>query len=145
MDYDEDIITVLTTDECWDALRRHEFGRLAYVLGGEVSIAPVNYAVDGETLLFTTAEGSKLLGVLMNPDVVFEIDGYDDELAHSVIVRGRASLLSEDQEHRIENVDLRPWLDTLKYNVVEVTPTRITGRSFRLSDSGGTRREPRPL
>lgn len=129
----DDIITELTDEECWEALRQHEFGRLAYLLGDEVNIAPVNYAVDGETLLFMTAEGSKLLGVVMNPEVVFEVDGHDDELAHSVIVRGRARQLAESQEHRVESTGLRPWIDTLKYNVVEITPTRITGRRFRLT------------
>lgn len=134
MDYD-DIITELTTEECWEALKNEEFGRLAYRLGEEVNIAPINYAVDGDRLLFRTAEGSKLLGVVMYPDVVFEIDGYDDEFAESVIVRGRARLLSESEEHRVENVELHPWLDTLKYNVVEIAPTQITGRRFKLNRS----------
>lgn len=131
----EEIITELTNEECWEALRNEEFGRLAYRLGEEVNIAPINYAVDGDTLLFTTAEGSKLLGVVMHPDVVFEIDGYDDQFAESVIVRGQARVLSEKEEHRVENVELHPWLDTLKYNVVEIAPTQITGRRFKLSRS----------
>lgn len=134
MDYDE-VVSELSIDECWAALREEEFGRLAYRLGDEVSIAPINYAVDGDTLLFKTAEGSKLLGIVMNPDVVFEIDRYDDEIAESVIVRGFARLLSEVDEHRAEDIPLRPWLDTLKYNVVEITPREITGRRFRLSRS----------
>jgi nitroimidazol reductase NimA-like FMN-containing flavoprotein (pyridoxamine 5'-phosphate oxidase superfamily) len=133
MDYDDEIINELTAQECWDALRDEEFGRLAYRLGDEVNIAPLNYAVDGETLLFKTAEGSKLLGVVMHPDVVFEIDRYDEELAQSIIVRGRARLLEEDEAHRAENVALRPWLDTLKYNVVEIYPLEVTGRRFHLN------------
>ena len=130
---DDEIINVMTDEECWTALQEDEFGRLAYRLGSEVNIAPINYAVDGETLLFKTAEGSKLLGVVMNPDVVFEIDSYDEELATSVIVRGRARLLEEDEAHREERVPLRPWLDTLKYNVVEIAPTEISGRRFHLN------------
>jgi nitroimidazol reductase NimA-like FMN-containing flavoprotein (pyridoxamine 5'-phosphate oxidase superfamily) len=129
---EDDIVTVLSEEECWDALHADEFGRLAYRLGDEVNIAPVNYAVDGRTLLFRTAEGSKLLGVVMSPDVVFEIDGYDDTQAHSVIVRGRARLLEEDEAHRAENVPLRPWVDTSKYNVVEIVPTELSGRRFLL-------------
>ena len=136
MDFDEDIITELTPEECWEALRGHEVGRLAYQLGGEVHIAPVNFAVDGETLLFLTAEGSKLLGVVMNPDVVFEVDGHDGQHAHSVIVRGVARQLAENQHHRVDEVDLRPWLATLKYDVVEIRPTRVTGRRFRLGGAG---------
>lgn len=136
MDY-EDIIDELTPEECWQELGAQELGRLAYRLGDEVDIAPINYAVDGRTLLFTTAEGSKLLGVVMNPEVVFEIDEYDDEFAKSVIVRGRARLLGKHEAHRIEHVALRPWLDTLKYNVVEIAPTQVTGRRFKLSRTQG--------
>jgi uncharacterized protein len=142
MDYDDEIITELTTQECWEALRGAELGRLAYRIGEDVNIAPVNYAVDGETLLFMTAEGSKLLGVVMNAGVAFEIDRIDGELAHSVVVRGRARLLEEDEAHRAENVALRPWIDTLKYNVVEIVPEGLTGRRFRLNEPqpGATRR-----
>lgn len=133
MSSDDQIITELTTEECWAMLRAEEFGRLAYRLPEEVNIVPINYAVDGDSLLFRTAEGNKLLGVVIYSDVVFEIDSYDDEYAQSVILRGNARRLEEDEEHRADHVPLRPWLDTLKYNVVEIIPTQITGRRFKLS------------
>ena len=131
---DEDEATgVLTTDECWAMLRANEFGRLAFHLGDEVHLTPINYAVDGDTLLFRTAEGSKLLAVEMNPDVAFEIDEFDEQHARSVIVRGVARHLGEAEEHRAENVPLRPWVTTLKYDVVEIRPTEVSGRRFELS------------
>jgi nitroimidazol reductase NimA-like FMN-containing flavoprotein (pyridoxamine 5'-phosphate oxidase superfamily) len=124
---------VMTTEECWDMLRANEFGRLAFHLGGEVHLTPVNYAVDHDTLLFRTAEGSKLLGVEMNSDVAFEIDEFDEHHARSVILRGVARHLPEDEEHRAENVPLRPWIPTLKYDVVEIRPSEVSGRTFELS------------
>jgi nitroimidazol reductase NimA-like FMN-containing flavoprotein (pyridoxamine 5'-phosphate oxidase superfamily) len=130
---EEDPIGMMTDEECWEMLRTQEFGRLAYHLGDEVHLTPVNYAVEGETLLFRTGEGSKLLAVEMNPDVAFEIDEFDDSRARSVIVRGVARHLDEHEEHRAENVPLRPWVATLKYDVVEIRPTQISGRSFELS------------
>ena len=125
---------VLDETVCWDLLRAHEFGRLAFHLGEQVHIVPVNYAVDHDTLLFRTAEGSKLLAVAMEPDVAFEIDEYDEHTARSVVVRGRARLLAEHEEVRAENVPLRPWVsgDT-KFNVVEIVPTEVTGRRFDLA------------
>ncbi len=132
-------ITNLAEKECWDLLRSHEFGRLAFHLAEQVHITPLNYAVDHDTatdersLLFRTAEGSKLLGVVMNGDCAFEIDDYDDEHAWSVIVRGVARKLEEDEEHRAENVPLRPWVGTNKANVVEITVTEVSGRRFNLS------------
>lgn len=125
---------ILEADECWELLRSKEFGRLAFHLAEEVHITPINYAVDRETLLFRTAEGSKLLGVVMNPDVAFEIDEFDDRSARSVVIKGRARLLPENEAHRAEHIPLRPWVDPdMKYNVVEIAPTTMTGRQFDLT------------
>jgi nitroimidazol reductase NimA-like FMN-containing flavoprotein (pyridoxamine 5'-phosphate oxidase superfamily) len=126
-------MTELSTEECWEMLRAEEFGRLAFRLVDEVHITPINYAVDHDTLLFQTAEGSKLLGVVMNSDVAFEIDDFSEREAHSVVMRGTARMLGEDEEHRAENVPLRPWVEGLKYNVVEIRPTEISGRHFDLN------------
>ncbi|WP_110181021.1 pyridoxamine 5'-phosphate oxidase family protein [Nocardioides solisilvae] len=123
----------LDEDQAWEFLRSHEFGRLAFHLADEVHIAPINYAVDHRTLLFRTAEGSKLLGVVMNPDIAFEVDEIDEHEATSIVIRGTARRLEEDEAHRAENVPLRPWVDDLKYDVVEITPTEVTGRRFHLS------------
>ena len=125
--------TELSADECWQMLREQEFGRLAFRLVDEVHITPINYAVDHDTLLFRTAGGNKLLSVAMGSEVAFEIDRYDDEHARSVVVRGTARILPEDEEHRADNVPLRPWVGTPKYNVVEIHPTAVTGRAFMLS------------
>lgn len=129
----DDSNRALTEAECWEFLRSQEFGRLAYHLLEEVNIVPLNFAVDGETLLFRTAPGSKLIGVVMNADVAFEADAYDETTARSVVVHGSARLLPEDEAHRAENVPLRPWVDDQKYNVVEIVPTKLTGRQFDLT------------
>ena len=129
----DEVVTELTSEECWEMLRNEEFGRLAYRLVDEVHITPINYAVQGGSLLFRTAEGNKLLAVVMGSEVAFEIDRYDEESARSVVVRGTARLLPEDEAHRADNVPLRPWTTTLKYNVVEIQPKVVSGRAFELS------------
>ena len=131
--------TRMSTEECWEFLQRHELGRLAFHLADEVHITPINYAVDHDpvtghrSLLFRTAEGTKLLGVVMNPDVAFEVDELVAETAASVIVRGRARRLEEDEAHRAENVPLRPWVATPKWDVVEIEVTDISGRHVELA------------
>ena len=129
----DQVVTELSPEECWEMLRDEEFGRLAYLLAGEVHITPINYAVEGGSLLFRTAEGNKLLAVVMGSDVALEIDQYGEDRARSVVVRGPARLLPEDEAHRAENVPLRPWVPTLKYNVVEIEPKVVSGRAFELS------------
>ena len=131
--------TRMSTEECWEFLQRHELGRLAFHLADEVHITPINYAVDHDpvtghrSLLFRTAEGTKLLGVVMNPDVAFEVDELVAETAASVIVRGRARRLEEDEAHRAEQLPLRSWVATPKWDVVEIEVTEISGRHFELS------------
>ena len=66
-------VTEMTNADCWEMLRRQEFGRLAYHLGEGVQIAPINYAVDGDCIVFRTAEGSKLSGILGNGDVALSL------------------------------------------------------------------------
>ena len=129
-----DMDTVLPLEECWELLRAHAFGRLAFHLADQVHITPINYVVDKDTLMFRTAEGSKLLGVVMNDDVAFEIDGENGEVAWSVIVRGTAKLLDEAAAHRADDLPLRPWVKSYKYNVVEITPVAISGRRFQLDE-----------
>jgi uncharacterized protein len=125
-------VTELPLDECWELLRAQALGRLAFHLADQVHITPINYVVDKDALLFRTAEGSKLLGVVMNEDVAFEIDGENGHVAWSVIVRGTAKLLDEAAAHRADDLPLRPWVSSYKYNVVEITPTAISGRRFEL-------------
>lgn len=125
--------SVLTDDACWQFLREQEFGRLAFHLADEVHLTPLNYAVDGRSLLFRTAPGSKLLGIVMNDDVAFEIDQFSDSEVRSVIVRGRARLLEEDEAHRADSVPLRSWVGLQKYNVVELVPSEVSGRRFALN------------
>lgn len=57
-------IRILTTDECWQRLKDHlaKVGRLG-TGGPSPDILPVNYAVDGRSVVFHTAAGKKLAAV----------------------------------------------------------------------------------
>jgi nitroimidazol reductase NimA-like FMN-containing flavoprotein (pyridoxamine 5'-phosphate oxidase superfamily) len=127
-------VTALSPDECWELLHGHEFGRLAYHLASEVHIVPINYAVDdAHRLVFRTAEGSKLLGLTMDADVAFEVDEFHEEEARSVVVRGRARQLEPPEVEEVEQLPLRPWVDTAKFNVIAIEVDEMTGRHFELT------------
>jgi len=123
---------VLDEGACWAFLGTEEFGRLAFRMADEVHIVPINYAVEGGTLLFRTAPGDKLLAVALGGEVAFEADRIQDERATSVVVRGRARILPEDEAHRAERVSLRSWVGEHKYDVVEIAPEHVSGRSYQL-------------
>lgn len=128
----DDPVQELTLEQCWQLLGDEEFGRLAYRLVDEVHIVPINYLVDNRCLLFRTASGNKLLAAALHSDVAFEIDWRDDRSAWSVVARGTLRRLGEDEQHRLDNLPQQPWVDTPKYDVVELTPDEVTGRSFQL-------------
>ncbi|MEX1079132.1 MAG: pyridoxamine 5'-phosphate oxidase family protein [Homoserinimonas sp.] len=126
---EENPITALTADECWDLLHTIELGRLAVSVGGSPDIFPVNYVVDGRSLVFRSAEGTKLLELTINSKVAFEADGWDEFTAWSVVVRGTAQRLErQDEILRADDLPLRPWTATLKYNYVRIAPQVVTGR-----------------
>lgn len=128
----DDPVQELTVEQCWQLLGDEEFGRLAYRLVDEVHIVPINYLVDNRCLLFRTASGNKLLAAALHSDVAFEIDWRDDRSAWSVVARGTLRRLGEDEQHRLDGLPQQPWVDTPKYDVVELTPDEVTGRSFQL-------------
>ncbi len=62
----------LTVNDCWNQLATAAFGRLAVITNGLPEIFPLNYALDGHTLVFRTRVGSKLNDLVMYNAVVFE-------------------------------------------------------------------------
>jgi uncharacterized protein len=124
-------ITELELDKCWEHLRANTLGRLAISVGDEIDIFPINYVVDGDTLVFRTAPGTKLLEVTIAQSVALEIDGFTANDAWSIVVKGSAVRLELQSE--IDAADLLPlvpWIPTLKYTYVRITPTSISGREF---------------
>ena len=129
---DQDPVTTLSEEECWELLEAEEFGRLAYRLVDEVHIVPINFVSDGRALLFRTASGNKLLAAALHSDVAFEIDWHSDVAAWSVVVRGRLHRLAEDEAARVEGRLPQSWIPTPKYDVIELQPDVVTGRRFLL-------------
>ena len=79
-------------------------GRVITSLRGEPEIFPVNFVVQHRTVLFRTAEGTKLLSAAMNNQVVFEADEHNVAEGWSVIVRGTAHMLSSTTRSTTRNV-----------------------------------------
>lgn len=128
---DDAPITELSEAEAWELLRTTQLGRLAATAGGELDIFPVNYVVDGSTLLFRTAPGTKLIELTVRNEVAFEIDGWTEHGAWSVVVKGLAEQLEHQAEiDRADALPLTPWIPTLKHRFVRITPTQIRGRQF---------------
>ncbi|WP_127476574.1 pyridoxamine 5'-phosphate oxidase family protein [Microbacterium sulfonylureivorans] len=124
-------VSAMDEDACWNLLARNELGRLAVAVGGEPDIFPVNFVVDGPTVLFRTAPGSKLAEMSVNPRVAFEVDEYDETFGASVVLKGTARRLELQREiDEADALPLAPWIPTLKYRWVRILPASVTGRRF---------------
>ena len=131
----DETVVALTEQECWEHLTSQELGRLVTHVGDVLDIFHVNYVIDDGTLLFRTAEGSKLFELTINDEVLFEVDAHTDDDAWSVVVRGRARRLDTSAEvQAADQLPLRPWIPTLKYNYVRIVPTSLSGRHFRRAE-----------
>jgi nitroimidazol reductase NimA-like FMN-containing flavoprotein (pyridoxamine 5'-phosphate oxidase superfamily) len=131
MDENTPPIVQVSDEEAWELLRTTPVGRLATHAAGEVDIFPINYVVDGSSLVFRTAPGTKLLELTVHHAVAFEIDGWTEHGAWAVIVKGEA----EELQHQIDidraaQLPLVPWIPTLKDRYVRITPTSVSARRF---------------
>jgi len=131
MTHSDTPVTALSDEESWELLSAVHLGRLVTVVDGKPEIFPVNFVVQRRTVLFRTAEGTKLFGTVMNDQVLFEADDHNVIGGWSVIVRGTAEVLfAADHIHDAEQAGLYPWIATRKLRYVRITPAQITGRRF---------------
>lgn len=137
MSENTDVIQNLSDEESLDLLATKTFGRLVVRRKDDMDLFPLNYLVHEGEIYFRTAEGSKLFSLTLNNDVLFEADNVDGDSqeAWSVVVKGTARTLSSNAEiEAADQLPLKPWLPTLKYNYVVVSPNEISGRKFHLGD-----------
>jgi nitroimidazol reductase NimA-like FMN-containing flavoprotein (pyridoxamine 5'-phosphate oxidase superfamily) len=138
---------ILSEDECWSLLAGEEVGRLAVSITDHPDIFPVNHLVDDGTILFRTAEGTKLAAAVLGVAVAFEVDGWSPAsgTAWSVVVKGRAEEIETMEElFAAEELPLFPWHATPKNRYVRIVPDEVTGRRFAVRDGAGRGRAPRP-
>lgn len=125
-------MTILSEDESWELLASVALGRLVICLDSGPEIFPVNFVVQRPTVLFRSAEGTKLLSLVLNQHVAFEADGYSPDEGWSVIVHGTAEVLSTNAEmNEADRAGLRPWVAMLKLRYVRIHASTISGRGFR--------------
>jgi nitroimidazol reductase NimA-like FMN-containing flavoprotein (pyridoxamine 5'-phosphate oxidase superfamily) len=122
-------LEVLDRAECVEHLRRHHLGRLGFVAGGRPLILPVNYALDGEHVVFRTDEGTKLHAVV-GAHVAFEIDEVDNvyHSGWSVVVLGRAEIAEAAEHASLGRLPLGPWCPGPKQHWIRIRPEVVSGR-----------------
>lgn len=124
-------LQVLDRALCLELLASHDVGRVAVVMGTAPLIFPVNYLLDEDTILFRTAEGTKLSGAGTGFRMCFEIDGIDQHAREgwSVVVSGMGRRIVEPNElARVRTLPLEPWARGDKPYWIRIRPETMTGR-----------------
>ena len=125
----------LDDEQSWRLLEGTKHGRLVVSVAGEPDIFPVNYVTANRNIYLRTAPGNKLAQLTINSTVLFETDGILSEEAWSVVLRGKARVLSNSAElAAVEELGLKTWVPTLKDFYVEIEPTSVSGRHFEFGE-----------
>ena len=126
----------LPVETCWRMLAGAVVGRVGFDLGRGPRIHPLNYALDGETVVVRTARRSELArftelfaaGAL----VAFEVDhiDYDWHQGWSVLINGYVSpVYRPDELSRLKRFrSPRSWAGGERDLLVRISPVEVTGR-----------------
>jgi nitroimidazol reductase NimA-like FMN-containing flavoprotein (pyridoxamine 5'-phosphate oxidase superfamily) len=129
-------IEVLSKEQSLELLASHSVGRIGFVDGIHPTVLPVNYAFDGEGVVFRTDLGTKLFASRRQP-VAFEVDEIDTvaRTGWSVHVHGVADeiVIGEQDEvfEKIRRLAFVPWGAGTVLHWVRILPIEITGRRIR--------------
>jgi nitroimidazol reductase NimA-like FMN-containing flavoprotein (pyridoxamine 5'-phosphate oxidase superfamily) len=123
----------LPPERSWRLLTLASVGRVGVVVDGRPEIYPVNYAVDGFSVVFRTDKGSKLRGLTGRPEVCFESDGlnFEDRTGWCVLARGRATDVSGAKEkQRLAELPVDFWWLAEDPHWIRIDVSEITGREI---------------
>ena len=124
---------VIPAEECYRLLAGHEFGRIGVVADHYPLILPVNYRLDGTTVVIRTHAGT-ILHAAEHANVTFEVDEIDraSRSGWSVLLRATAEEVGE--QHRAELVAstqaarVEPWAPGDKGHWMRLVAHEISGR-----------------
>jgi uncharacterized protein len=131
----EEVLEVLDEQQCQTLIRSRNIGRIAFELDGEPEILPINYTTDGTTVVFRTAEDTRLREAVKRR-VAFEVDDWEPTtgVGWSVVVKGVAEEITRGIDPFAIALRSRPVIPLApgaREIWIAVYPSEITGRRFR--------------
>lgn len=120
--------------ECWALLTASQVGRVAVVVDDQPAICPVNYVVDGDSIV-VRSNWPILTSACPSP-VALQVDGGEGglETGWSVMVQGFAHDITDALDltsERLQKVPVSPWAPGQKPRLLHLVPRTITGHHFR--------------
>jgi transcriptional regulator with XRE-family HTH domain len=131
------VLDNLSPDECRRYVAAGGVGRFLFddEQRGPVAL-PVNYRMDGDDVVFRTANDDVVAEGAQHQRVSFDVDHFDDALGEgwSVLLSGTAGVISDPGElAKAAALGIQPWAGGDRNIYVRLTPSQITGRRIRIT------------
>ncbi|WP_214110454.1 pyridoxamine 5'-phosphate oxidase family protein [Acrocarpospora catenulata] len=123
-------LRTLSRQECLRLLAVTPIGRIVFTDRALPAVQPVNYLLDGETIVIRTAGGSRLAAATREAIVAFEVDDIDPvtRTGWSVTVLGLARGVTDPAERRrLAALPLLPWARGDADHFIVLTADRVSG------------------
>lgn len=127
-------IEELSEHQCRELLASKDLGRIAFSIGDQPEIFPINYAADGSVVVFRTASGTELQSAVMTR-VAFEVDDWDadGQVGWSVVLKGIAQEVTtgiDPFSAALRERRVSPLAPGERVQWIAIYPSEITGRRF---------------
>ncbi|MET9414381.1 pyridoxamine 5'-phosphate oxidase family protein [Streptomyces klenkii] len=127
------LLAHLAEDECWQRLGTHGIGRIGMASGPAPVILPVNFLVDGRSIVYR-AEADDTLAAADGERLAFEADHIDEHLSNgwSVLINGTAEHITDPGtvEGLADRPGAEPWAGGKRDLWIRVRPGQVTGRTI---------------
>lgn len=129
-------IEELGRDECLTRMATQRLGRLGVVVDGVPLVLPMQFVMDGDTVVFQTNQGAKVLHAPLT-SVSFEVDHVDWEKGEgwSVLLQGFGADITDaidEQSEELRSLHVNTWAPPPADRWLKIIPRTITGRILRL-------------
>jgi len=130
------MIEILDDITCLHYLSGQPVGRLGFSSGALPVVFPVNYVLEGRTIVFGSEEGEKARAARAGAVACLEIDRFDtmNHDGWSVLATGRLNVVPESRADEISRLPVAPWAIDQPLWWIELSVELLSGR--RISHTG---------
>jgi|SRR5665213_3284802 hypothetical protein len=130
--YEERELQAISEEDCFALLGTQDLGRLAVVRDGQPEIFPVNYALDGRTVVIRTQPGVKLSYAAL-ARVAFEVEDIDPERREGwvVVVKGVGEDITDAIDPWSKHAQahaVHPWVSGVHECHIAIARPVVSGR-----------------
>ena len=116
-------------------LGQKRVGRLAVAVEGDIHVIPVNYALDGGTVVFHTGPSTVRRRRPRYRRVTLEVDDIDEPSRRgwSICVKGLCSEITDatdEESRRLGELDVETWAPGARPRLFKISPAEVTGRAL---------------